>query len=58
MVTTHRSGQTIPVLFHIKGTILGADEKIQEVAVRASGMGLDRIGEVSDRASEVGAAGM
>ena len=34
---------------HIKGIILGEDEKVDEIAEEASGMGMDKIGEVGDR---------
>ena len=45
-------GQTIFSLTHIKGITLSADEEVDEVAGGASGMGVDRISEVSDRANE------
>ena len=37
---------------HIEGITLGAGEEVDDVAGGASGMGVDRIGETSDRASE------
>ena len=48
----HSSGQTVLSLSHIEGIIQGASEGIGEVAGGASGMGVDSIGEVGDRASE------
>ena len=48
----HASGQTIFSLAHIEGITLGAGEEVDEVAGGASGMGVDRIGEVGDQASE------
>jgi hypothetical protein len=36
----------------IKGITLGAGEEVDEVAKEASGMGVDRIDEVGDRACE------
>ena len=51
----HFSGQTVFSLTHIERITLGASE---EVAGRASGMDLDRIGEVGDQASEGQAAGV
>ena len=42
------SGQTIFSLFHIEGITLCAGEEIDEVAGGASGIGVDRIGEVGD----------
>jgi hypothetical protein len=52
------SGQTIFSLTHIEGITLIAGEEVDEVAGGASGMGVDRIGEVGDRASEGNAAGV
>ena len=52
----HSSGQTTFSLAHIEGIILGAGEEVDEVAGGASGMGVDGIGEVGDRASERQAA--
>ena len=43
---------------HIEGITLGAGEEVDEVAGGASGMGVDRIGEVGDQASEGQAAGV
>ena len=48
----HSSGQTIFSLTHIEGIPLSAGEEVDEVAGGASGMGVDRIGEVGNRASE------
>ena len=50
------SGQTIFSFAHIEGIMLGAGEKVDEVAGGASGMGVDGIGEVGDWASEGQAA--
>ena len=55
-VSIHSSGQTISSLAHIEGITLSADEEVDEVAGGASGMGVDGIGEVDDRASERQAA--
>ena len=52
------SGQAIFSLAHVEGINLGADEEVNEVAGGASGTGVDRIGEVDDRASEGQAAGV
>ena len=43
---------------HIEGNTLGAGEELDEVAGGSSGMGVDRIGEVGDRASEGQAVGV
>ena len=43
---------------HIEGITLGADEEVDEVDGEASGMDVDRIGEVGDRASERQTAGV
>ena len=51
----HSSGQIIFRFTYIEGITLGADEKVDEVAGVASGMG---IGEIGDRASEKQAAGV
>ena len=48
----HSTRQTVFSLTHIEGITLGASEQVDEVAGRASGMGVDRIGEVGDTASE------
>ena len=45
----YSSGQTIFGFTHIEGITLGTGEK---VAVGASGMSVDRVGEVCDRARE------
>ena len=50
------SGQIVFCLSHIEGITLGAGEEVDEVAGGARAMGVDRIGEVSDRASERQAA--
>jgi hypothetical protein len=55
-VAIHSSGQTIFSLAHIEGITLGAGEEVDEVAGGASGMSVDGIGEVGDRASEGQAA--
>ena len=56
-VAIHSSGQTIFRLMHIEGITLGAGEEVDDVAGGTSGMGVGRIDEVDDRASEVQAAG-
>ena len=48
----HSSGQTVFSLSHIEGIRLGTGEEVDEVAGGASGIGGDRIGEISDRASK------
>ena len=50
--------KTIFSLAHIEGITLGAGEEVDEVAEGASAMGVDGIGEVSDRASEGQVAGV
>ena len=57
-VAIHSSGQTISSLAHIEGITLSAGDEVDEVAGGAGGMGVDRIGEVGDRASEGQAAGV
>jgi hypothetical protein len=57
-VPINSSGQTIFSLAHIEGFTLGAGEEVDKVAGGASGMGVDRIGEVGDWASEGQAAGV
>ena len=47
----HSSGQTVPSLSHVEGITLGAGEEVDEVAGGASGMGVNRIGEIGDCAS-------
>ena len=42
----HSSGQTIFSLTHIEGITLSAGEEVDKVSERASGMGVDGIGEV------------
>ena len=54
----HASGQTIFSLALTEGITLDAGEEVDKVAGGASGMGVDAIGEVGDRASEKQAAGM
>ena len=53
----HSGGQTIFSFSHIEGITLGAGEEVDEFAGGASGMDVDRIGEVGHRASEGQAAG-
>ena len=54
----HSSGQTIFNLTHIKGITLGAGEEVDEIAGGASGMSVDRMGEISEgRAAVVYGAG-
>ena len=48
MVAIHSSGQTIFSLSHIEGITLGAGGEVDDVAGGASGMGVDRVGEISD----------
>ena len=50
----HSSGQTVLTFPYT----LGAGEEVYEVAGEASGMGVDRIGEVGDRVIEGQAAGV
>jgi hypothetical protein len=57
-VTIHSSGQTVFSFTHIEDIILGAGEEVNEVAGGASGMDVDRKGEVGGRASEGQAAGL
>ena len=54
----HSSVQTVFSLSHIEGITLSAGEEVDEVAGGASSMGVDRIGEVGNRASEGQVAGM
>ena len=54
----HSSWQTIFSLTCIEGITLGAGEEVDEVAGGACGMGVDRIAEVGDKASEGQAAGV
>ena len=54
----HSSGQIVFSFSHIEGTTQGAGEEVDEVARGASSMGVDKIGEVGDRASEEQAVGM
>ena len=53
----HSSGQTNFGFTHIEGITQGAGEEVDEVAGGASSMGVDRICEIGDRASEGQAAG-
>ena len=46
------SGQTIFSFCHIEGITLGGGEEI-EIAEGASGMGINKIGEVGDKASKI-----
>ena len=52
------SGQTVLNSSHIEGITLCAGEEVDEVAEGASGVGVDRIGEDGDIASEGNAAGV
>ena len=52
----HSSGQTVFHLPRIEGITLGTGEEVDELAGGAGGMGVDRIGEIGDRASEGQAA--
>ena len=54
----HSSRQTDLSFSHIEIITLGADEEVDEVAGGASSIGVDRIGEVDDRASEGQTAGV
>ena len=54
----HSSGQTVFSLTYIEEITLGAGEEVDDVAEGAKGMGMDRISEVGDRASEGQAAGV
>ena len=54
----HSIGKTIFGVTHIEGITLGASEEVDEVAGGASAMGVDKIGEVGDMASEGQAAGV
>ena len=57
----HSSGQTIFSFTHIEEITLGTGEEVdevEEIAGGASGMRVDGIGEVGDRASERQAAGV
>ena len=54
----HSSRQIIFSFTHIEGITLGAGEEVDEVAGGAGGMGVDRIGEVGNRASQGQAAGV
>jgi hypothetical protein len=50
-VTIHSSGQTVFGFSHIEGITLGVGKEVDEV-VGASGLGMYRISEVGDWASE------
>ena len=52
-MTIHSSGQTVFCFSHIEIITLGAGEEVDAVTGGASGMGVDRIGEVGNTASEV-----
>ena len=52
LASIHSSGQTICNFSHMEGITLAAGEEINKVAKRASGMGMDGIGEVGDTTSE------
>ena len=51
-------GEVMEHLYIPTGITLGAGKEVDEVAEGASGMNVDRIGEVADRASEGQAAGV
>ena len=59
---TSKSGQVFlkpePLMSSVCFSLLGASEEVVEVSGGASGMGVDRIGEVGDWASEGQAAGV
>jgi hypothetical protein len=57
-VVIHSIEQTIFGFTHIEGIMLVAGKEVDQVAGGASGMGVDRINEVGDRASEEQAAGV
>jgi hypothetical protein len=48
----HSGGQTVLSFPHIGGITLDSDDEVDEVVGEACGMGVDRIGEADDRASE------
>ena len=54
----HSRGQTVFSLSNIEGITLGASEEIDKNAGGARGIGVNRIGEVGDRASEGHVAGV
>ena len=54
----HSSGQTVFSYTHKGGITLGASEEVDEVAGGVSGMAVDKIGEVDDRANEAQATGV
>ena len=54
----YSSGQTIFSSTHLEGITLGIGEEVDEFSGGASGMGVDSVGEVGDRASEGQAAGV
>ena len=58
MVDIHSGGQTTFSFTHVEGITWGEGEEVDEDTGEPSGMGVDRIGEVSDRASEGQAAGV
>jgi hypothetical protein len=47
-VAIHSSKKAVYSLTHIEGITLGEDEEVDEVTGGASGMCVDRIGEVGD----------
>ena len=54
----HSSGHASFSLAHIEKITLGAGEEVDAVAGGAGSMGVDRIGEIGDWASEGQAAGV
>ena len=54
----HSNGHTVFSLSHIEEITLGAGDEVDKPAGGASGTSVDRIGEVSDRASEGQDAGV
>ena len=57
-MATHSSKQTIFSFTQIEGITLDASEEVDEVVRGTSGIGVDRIGEVSNSFSEGQAAGV
>ena len=57
-MAVHSSGQTIFSFTHKEGITLDTDEEEDEVAGGASSIGVDKVGEVGNRASEGQAAGV
>ena len=58
LLAIHSSGQTVSSFSHIENITMGASEEVDEVAGGASVMGVHRIGEVGERASEGPTAGV